>query len=175
MPLAKHIDPEVGIRLQHKAAGMFTCAYIDPTSCEPTRNMTFGSNDEFQVWNEGPPPFPGWWNAHYNLSTEDTLEIWRWWDGEQWTGVFATEHDDAERALHQMSKTSTLRHRDIYNAIKWNDRWPVGARVPRLIPEGHPLECYAGMIGGTVAESSPQLSLPLDDKPLQQQLEESDW
>lgn len=174
MPLASHIDPEVGVRLQHKMARMFSCSYIDPATCLPTPTMTFGSSDEFQVWNEGAPPFPGWWNAHYNLSDTYVLEMWRWWDGEQWSP-----------ASHSSNKNPNINDRgfkakrpDLYKAIKWNDRWPVGARVPRLIPEGHPLQPYAWMIGGaSVAEpvDDAQLALPLEDKPLQQQLEESDW
>ena len=155
-------------------ANGFVVSYIDPISLKPPPNMAFGSNDEFQAWNEGPPPFPGWWNAHYSQSDAETLEIWRWWNGERWSCIAKSDFDAKSACMRAAIPVHSSQTR-LHVAIKWNDRWPVGARVPRLIPEGHPLECYAGMIGGTVAESSPQLSLPLDDKPLQQQLEESDW
>lgn len=150
--------------------------YVDPVTGQMTPTMTFGSTDEFQVWNECDPPFTGWWNAHYNTSDEKVLEIWRWWDGEKWS-INVSSACNAEEADENSSCASTLRQ-ELYSAIKWNDRWPVGARVPRLIPEGHPLQPYAWMIGGaSVAEpvDDAQLTLPLEDKPLQQQLEESDW
>lgn len=150
--------------------------YVDPVTGQITATMTFGSTDEFQVWNEGYPPFPGWWNAHFNTSAEEVLGIWRWWDGWCWS-IHVHFRTDADEAADLALTQSNLRP-ELYNAIKWNDRWPVGARVPRPIPDGHPLQPYAWMIGGaSVAEPADdaQLTLPLEDKPLQQQLEESDW
>lgn len=159
MALEKFIE---GARSVYK--NRFTCSYIDPATMVITPNMSFGSTDEFQAWNDCDPPFPGWWNAAYNLSEEHTLDIWRWWDGVCWSTVAKPDFDDEIIAIRSsLDARTVIPNRDLYNAIKWNDRWPVGARVPRVIPEGHPLECFAGMIGGTIA------------KPLQQQLEESDW
>lgn len=145
--------------------------------CEPLqRNLhaTFGSDDEHQVWNEGPPPFPGWWNAHFNPSYKGAPDVWRWWDGKCWSvGNLGC------RAQSIIPVTERLwmnkRNRPHYD-IKWNDRWPKGARVPRMIPEGYEqFEVLRGICGGLELPSA-QLTLPLEEpKTLQQQLEESDW
>lgn len=133
------------------------------------RNVHFGSGEIHQSWNEGAPPFPGWWNAHFNPSDANALDLWRWWDGKRWSMAYRGNGSmnsdvEPERALK------------LYNAIKWNDRWPEGARVPRMIPEGYEqFEVLRGICGGLDLQST-QLALPLGEpKTLQQQLEESDW
>lgn len=167
--------------IEHKGSHLFTCAYVDPDTLVITPNMSFGSNDEFQSWNDCDPPFPGWWNAHFNVSEGEVLKVWRWWDGKYWSSIARPEFDEASVAIRARKRSNLIDlNPHLYEAIKWNDRWPVGARVPRVIPDGHPLQPLAGMIGGTVGEvgeavDDRQLALPLDDKPLQQQLEESDW
>lgn len=76
-------------------------------------------------WNSGPPPHVGWWNA----STRENPDMWRWWDGKQWSfPAFPFELDiDAARFSTQKS--------DFQSEIKWTDYYPENARVPRINPE----------------------------------------
>lgn len=133
------------------------------------RNVCFGSGEIYQSWNEGPPPFPGWWNAHFNPSDANAFDLWRWWDGKRWSMAYRCNGS-------MNSDVEPERSFKLHNAIKWTDRWPDGARVPRMIPDGYEqFEVLRGICGGLDPQST-QLALPLDDpKTLQQQLEESDW
>lgn len=135
---------------------------------------TYGSTDSLQVWNRNPPPFPGWWNAHFNPSDKDSLLLWRWWSGKSWSfSLQPIDHigDNLNRII--LSKPAPKWEQE---RMRWNDRWPDGARVPRMIPEGYEqFEVLRGICGGLDLPST-QLALPLDEpKTLQQQLEESDW
>lgn len=130
---------------------------------------SFGSNGEYQLWNEGAPPFPGWWNAHFNPSYKGALDVWRWWDGTRWSATYTPVARIEGATYPHATKWEQER-------IRWNDRWPDGARVPRMIPEGYEqFGVLRGICGGLDLPST-QLALPLDEpKTLQQQLEESDW
>ena len=76
-------------------------------------------------WHKGPPPHVGWWNA----SANGFHDIWRWWDGRYWSRP-AGEHMSATEAA------ALAQERAYYGSdITWSDRWPEGARVPRVNPE----------------------------------------
>ena len=76
-----------------------------------------------RTWHKGPPPHVGWWNA----STSRARNLWRWWDGAEWsTYVFS-----ASTAVAARRAAATTRG---YNGIEWTDYYPADARVPRLDP-----------------------------------------
>ena len=82
-----------------------------------------GSTTE-RVWNSGPPPHIGWWNA----SVGGHNNSWRWWNGTEWSyNVSAT--DSATDVAHFAKQISPDQDR-----IKWTDYWPENARVPRVDP-----------------------------------------
>lgn len=159
----------VGSVMYIKGGAVSTFIYRSKESGMWQQHVTFGSNEEFQAWNDASPPFPGWWNAHFNPSDANALDLWRWWDGERWSMAYR-----GKGSMH--SEVEAERAFKLYDAIKWNDRWPDGARVPRMIPDGYEnFEVLRGICGGLDLPST-QLALPLDEaKTLQQQLEESDW
>jgi hypothetical protein len=69
-------------------------------------------------WNDGHPPFIGWWNAsiYYDLT------CWRWWNGVEWSvGNY--------RGCELIFAEATGRTSE---NIKWTDYWPKNARVPRI-------------------------------------------
>jgi hypothetical protein len=73
-----------------------------------------------RVWNGGPPPSVGWWNA----SLTRDLTTWRWWTGEQWS-LAAFEPADAEIA----AKYANGFYGDT-SGVEWTTYWPKRARVP---------------------------------------------
>lgn len=79
-----------------------------------------------RIWNSGPPPHPGWWNA----STLGNESMWYWWDGEGWYGaVDSTRHPlEAAEIVACVICRGTTR-------IQWTDYYPHDARVPRVILE----------------------------------------
>lgn len=81
---------------------------------------------EKRVWNSGPPPHVGWWNAS-NMKDCDT---WRWWDGAKWS-LAAYPHFTAEHAAREAAHATKAWR------IEWTDHWPEGARVPRVDPRSN--------------------------------------
>lgn len=79
-----------------------------------------------RVWNSGHPPFPGWWNAS---AIHDT-NMWRWWDGRNWSWGVGSDASPAELESHIALKVKDR----VSWRIEWTDYWPEGARVPRLNP-----------------------------------------
>ena len=77
-----------------------------------------------RVWNSGPPPHVGWWNA----SMREDNELWRWWDGKQWSR-WAKKVFSAEDAAKQASRRAPYQ-----DAIEWTYYWPKRARVFRVNP-----------------------------------------
>lgn len=76
------------------------------------------------IWHYGPPRHVGWWNA----SISGVPDVWRWWDGYQWSlDCWPTTADVGYRAAqHESSENARL--------IAWSDYWPENARVPRADP-----------------------------------------
>ena len=79
-----------------------------------------------RIWISGQPPFPCWWNA----SSTGSPDVWRWWDGEQWS-AFAWPNSP----LAHVKEAASLPTNET-EEILWNDYWPAGARVPRVWPDG---------------------------------------
>lgn len=77
-----------------------------------------------RVWKSGPPPHVGWWNA----SIAFDLRAWRWWDGKNWS-LAAYEYASAKNAGKRAKGKSSY-----YKEIKWTDKYPENARVPRIDP-----------------------------------------
>lgn len=77
-----------------------------------------------RTWHKGPPPHIGWWNA----SRAHANDMWRWWDGKQWS-----------HAVHSARSASTAADcaglPDDGWHVDWTDYYPPGARVPRINPE----------------------------------------
>jgi hypothetical protein len=80
------------------------------------------SNEITRVWHKGPPPHIGWWNASF---VQDP-EVWRWWDGAQWTGIC---YEDLSPEMAGLAATT----RCIDSGVEWCDYWPENARVERAI------------------------------------------
>lgn len=83
------------------------------------------------VWNAGPPPHVGWWNASVNVGAwkspimDGDLKCWRWWNGESWGSMHLPgEYVDPDYIHRKWT----------FEEIFWNDSWPEGARVPRVRP-----------------------------------------
>lgn len=75
----------------------------------------------------GPPPHIGWWQA----SANDNPDIWRWWDGQQWSAAVLAGATP-EWVAEQAAKPALL------SDIRWTTWWPGHARVPRLdCSQGH--------------------------------------
>ena len=74
-----------------------------------------------RTWNQGPPPFPHWWNASYfkNINT------WRWWDGQRWS-VDVPRNSRLSDAI-KSAKTPSAEGVEVY----WTDYWPRNARIER--------------------------------------------
>jgi len=81
-------------------------------------------NQERHVWNSGPPPHVGWWNAS---SIGNFKRAWRWWDGKQWSAaaIFSQDVTEAVRGAGMAARERNIR---------WTDYYPVDARVPRVAP-----------------------------------------
>lgn len=79
-----------------------------------------GKSGTARVWNSGPPPHIGWWNA----SISSVLDRWRWWDGTNWS---VANSSGWGLCLDVESPEDQCR-------IKWTDYWPENARVPRVDP-----------------------------------------
>lgn len=79
-----------------------------------------------RVWNSGPPPHVGWWEA----SLANTRGIWRWWDGKNWS-LGCTPSNSASD-VSDLASSPTWCWPD---QIKWTHYWPENARVPRINPE----------------------------------------
>lgn len=78
-------------------------------------------------WHKGPPPHVGWWNASH-WRNED---VWRWWDGQQWSDD-ATPFYTPQEAAHCAKRPALSWHNA--SPIEWSDYWPAGARVLRVEP-----------------------------------------
>lgn len=76
-------------------------------------------------WNDGPPPFVGWWRTR--LADYGFEDFWRWWDGEQWS-TLAFNSDSANAA----ATYARIKTKFPISQIQWCDYWPENARVPRL-------------------------------------------
>lgn len=77
-----------------------------------------------RLWNSGPPPHAGWWNA----SAYQYTWSWRWWDGVRWSHV-ASHIFTGERAGRVAAKPEQAQ---LQACILWTDYWPPGARVERI-------------------------------------------
>ncbi|WP_353191375.1 hypothetical protein [Pandoraea pnomenusa] len=77
-----------------------------------------------RTWHKGPPPHVGWWNA----SLYQSLDVWRWWDGEQWS---SEAYDDEDEQMAEFWARLPSGSQDL---IEWTDYWPENARVPRVDP-----------------------------------------
>jgi hypothetical protein len=77
-----------------------------------------------RIWNDGPPPHVGWWNASNNKQPD----AWRWWFGFSWSKDVCSVSSPIQvvRAAAQQSWQQS--------AIQWSDYWPENARVPRIDP-----------------------------------------
>lgn len=78
-----------------------------------------------RTWHNGPPPFPGWWNA----SDCGSVDRWRWWDGHYWSWCAYDALPEQEAAFLASRRTTLPRA-----SIQWTDYWPENARVPRIDP-----------------------------------------
>lgn len=58
-------------------------------------------------WKKGPPPSVGWWPA----STKRSVEVLRWWDGEQWSWAAHRYQSAVSAAREVYSKVSPERSR----------------------------------------------------------------
>lgn len=77
-----------------------------------------------RIWNGGKPPHVGWFNA----SKSKSHQIWRWWNGKQWSMDVLPSNGIEEVIL-------TAGMIDAYpEYIEWTDYWPENARVPRIKP-----------------------------------------
>lgn len=84
------------------------------------------SSESNRVWNSGPPPHVGWWNA----SAVRDSEVWRWWDGADWSwGVSASA--SLEFATINGSVGASVWSPE---ELEWTDYYPSNAAVPRLDP-----------------------------------------
>lgn len=75
-------------------------------------------------WRSGPPPHIGWWNA----SKFKYSQIWRWWDGKQWSTAVSSA--DSSPLAADLAK----RPAPVQSNIKWNDYWPETCPFPRPVP-----------------------------------------
>lgn len=80
-----------------------------------------------RIWNSGPPPHIGWWNA--SMSMDD--RVWRWWDGKGWS-YSAMESYPLGQVIRRAMNPSNYTE----NEIQWTTYWPRNARVPRIDPRG---------------------------------------
>ena len=78
-----------------------------------------------RVWNAGPPPHVGWWNASIARQTR----AWRWWDGIQWSKA-AEDQEDAQQAR----EWALGLYPGSPHSILWTNYYPKNARVPRVDP-----------------------------------------
>lgn len=92
-------------------------------------------------WNEGPPPFAGWWNAsELGLDPGE----WRWWDGTQWSlGASGGLNHLPPVVVNGMAAVVS----PVQETVLWTWYWPEGARVPRQYPEGWPYDQVAEAMG----------------------------
>lgn len=74
-------------------------------------------------WHSGPPPYIGWWHA----SAGRLDDIFRWWDGSNWSCPARPSMSMEEAAYWAKCK-------DRYVSIEWTTYWPKNARVPRIKP-----------------------------------------
>ena len=75
------------------------------------------------------PPHLGWWNATTNLYVK-VSNYWRWWDGKQWF------QGATPNCKHDRLPTHT--HHPERWPVKWNESYPLNARVPRVDPTKAP-------------------------------------
>lgn len=78
-----------------------------------------------RLWNYGPPPHAGWWNASATLSDD----MWRWWNGKSWSEA-AWEDMDAKYA----GVMAGFIEGQLQRYIQWSTYYPKNARVPRIAP-----------------------------------------
>lgn len=78
-------------------------------------------------WHSGPPPHAGWWEASYYPPAPD---LWRWWDGEQWSP--ACEPTDSADYAAAIAKMKIMKA--FANRVRWRWNYPKHARVPRIDP-----------------------------------------
>lgn len=80
-----------------------------------------------RVWNSGPPPHVGWWNASWLKSDAS----WRWWNGVRWSRAVQDYCDVAEAGGCAAKPTGAVCQADIL----WTRYWPENARVARINPQ----------------------------------------
>ena len=80
-----------------------------------------------RTWHKGPPPHIGWWEA----SVMRQPQVWRWWDGAQWS-IAVDSNATGNMAARAASSKTALK----VNDVEWTDYWPENARVPRIDPRG---------------------------------------
>lgn len=76
-------------------------------------------------WHSGPPPHIGWWNA----SLDRGEDVWRWWDGREWSWCVGESEPISTAVLNAKIKLPYF-----HSIISWSDYWPENARVPRIDP-----------------------------------------
>ena len=78
------------------------------------------------IWNEGPPPFVGWWDASLCRGSA----AWRWWNGQNWSTPAWAEM--SAWAAADCAQMPCLKAHEPF--IQWTDHWPENARVERRKP-----------------------------------------
>ena len=74
-------------------------------------------------WRSGPPPSIGWWPASRCLFED----VYRWWDGKQWSAPAWAELTAAQAASRAAEPCSVFN-----KPIQWTDRpawWPERSRT----------------------------------------------
>lgn len=79
-------------------------------------------------WHKGPPPHVGWWNASWSGASD----IWRWWNGHDWSDS-VTSNRDVTYAARRAQTLVAPAFASIAD-IRWTYRWPKNGRVPRINP-----------------------------------------
>lgn len=84
-----------------------------------------------RTWNDGPPPYAGWWNARVTYRGISRSDAWGWWDGKVWSTFTDEQSTPADAAL----AASQIGAQDgACGHVQWSDYYPEGARVPRIAP-----------------------------------------
>lgn len=81
-----------------------------------------------RVWNNGPPPHIGWWNA--SSDTGNAPETFSWWNGFRWSLGTQPDKDAKDAAI----RAKELRDPEDERLVRWTDYYPENARVPRIDP-----------------------------------------
>lgn len=60
-------------------------------------------------WFSGPPPAVGWWPAS---ATRNFLDLYRWWDGSEWSAAVFRDSDANE--AQALARESFRARREVY-------------------------------------------------------------